>query len=60
METEDTVDELQGTILNYLSAMVSKDTNTEEQGLEISQLMHIAADIEHIRRSLQEYCRICR
>ena len=48
METEDTVDELQGKILNYLSAMVSKDTNTEEQGLEISQLMHIAADIEHI------------
>ena len=48
METEDTVDELQGKILNYLSAMVSNDSNTEEQGLEISHLMHIAADIEHI------------
>lgn len=48
METENTVDALQGKILNYLSAMVSKDTNTEEQGIEISHLMHIAADIEHI------------
>ncbi|MBC8568704.1 Na/Pi cotransporter family protein [Mogibacterium sp. NSJ-24] len=48
METEDTVDELQGKILNYLSAMVSREKTTEEQGAEISGLMHVAADIEHV------------
>ena len=48
MATEETVDSLQKKILDYLSAMVAKDTNTEEQGTEISHLMHVAADIEHI------------
>ena len=48
MKTEDDVDKLQGEILKYLSAMVSRETNTEEQGVRISSLMHIAADIEHI------------
>ncbi|HIU95762.1 MAG TPA: Na/Pi cotransporter family protein [Candidatus Copromorpha excrementipullorum] len=48
MVTEETVDELHGKILNYLSAMVANDTNTGEQGTAISGLMHVAADIEHI------------
>ncbi len=48
MATEETVDELHGKILNYLSAMVANDTNTGEQGTAISGLMHVAADIEHI------------
>ena len=48
MAAEETVDELQGKILNYLSAMVARETNTGEQGNTISGLMHVAADIEHI------------
>lgn len=48
MEMEETVDELQKKIVSYLSAMVSKETNTEEQGARISRLIHVAADIEHI------------
>lgn len=48
MEKEDIVDKLQADIVRYLSAMVSKENNTEEQGAKISNLMHVAADIEHI------------
>lgn len=48
MEKEKIVDELHGKIVNYLSAMVSSESNTEEQGARISNLMHVAADIEHI------------
>lgn len=48
MTTEETVDELHGSILDYLSAMVARSTNTAEQGEVISGLMHVAADIEHI------------
>lgn len=45
---EEDVDKLQGEILQYLSAMVSRETNTEEQGIKIASLMHSASDIEHI------------
>ena len=48
MATEETVDALHGKILDYLSAMVARETNTGEQGNTISGLMHVAADIEHI------------
>ena len=48
LETETTVDKLQEEIVKYLSAMVSRETNTDEQGTTISNLMHVSADIEHI------------
>lgn len=48
MENEDNVDKLQEEIVKYLSAMVSGEAKTEEEGAKISALMHVASDIEHI------------
>lgn len=48
LDTEKNVDKLQKEIVEYLSAMAAGESNTEEQGMKMSHLMHIAADIEHI------------
>lgn len=48
LEQEDTVNALQEKVVNYLADMYSKDTITEEQGEQVSKLLHVAADIEHI------------
>ena len=48
MQQEDTVNDLQEKIVNYLASMYSKDTITEEQGDHVSKLLHVAADIEHV------------
>lgn len=48
MELEDTVNDLQEKIVNYLASMFAKDTITEEQAVNVSGLMHVAADIEHV------------
>ena len=48
MEIEDTVNGLQEKIVNYLASMFAKDTITEEQASNVSGLMHVAADLEHV------------
>ena len=48
METEETVNGLQEKIVNYLAGMFAKDTITEEQAANVSNLIHVASDIEHI------------
>jgi phosphate:Na+ symporter len=47
-ETENTINELQHNIMNYLGALFSTETITEEQSAKVSGLIHIAGDIEHI------------
>ena len=48
METEEIVNSLQGKVVNYLAAMFSRETTTEEQAAKVSGLLHVAADIEHV------------
>ena len=48
MATEDIVNSLQEKIVNYLAEMFAKDTITEEQATNVSNLLHVASDIEHI------------
>lgn len=48
MKTEETVNELQAKIVNYMSRMMSTETTTEEQAEKVSGLMHVAADMEHV------------
>lgn len=48
MGIEDTVNGLQEKIVNYLASMFAKDTITEEQAANVSGLMHVAADLEHV------------
>ncbi len=48
MDTEETVNGLQEKIVNYLAGMFAKDTITEEQAANVSNLIHVASDIEHI------------
>ncbi len=48
MEKENHVNHLRDQIINYLSSMFSTETVTEQQARNISGLMHVVADIEHI------------
>jgi len=48
METEETVNNLQEKIVNYLASLFAKDTLTDEQGVIVSNLLHVASDIERI------------
>lgn len=48
MEMEDTVNGLQEKIVNYLASMFAQDTITEEQAGNVSKLIHVASDIEHV------------
>ncbi len=48
METEEAVNALQGATVKYLSSLFTDEGLTERQGKELSGLLHIAADIEHI------------
>lgn len=48
METEETVNGLQEKIVNYLAGLFAKDTLTDEQGVIVSNLLHVASDIERI------------
>lgn len=48
MACEDTVNNLQEKIMNYLASLFSTETITEEQAAKVSGLIHIAGDIEHI------------
>ncbi len=51
-ETEESVNELQKKIVSYLSSISATDTVTEKQAMQLSGLMHVAADIEHVG----DYC----
>lgn len=48
MQMEDTVNNLQKKIVNYLASMFAKDTITEEQAANVSGLMHVASDLENV------------
>lgn len=52
METENIVNSLQDKTVSYLSSIFSTDNLTEHQAKEVSGLMHVASDIEHIG----DYC----
>ena len=49
---EDNVDILQHKIVNYLAALFANESLTEHQAKEVSGLMHVATDIEHVG----DYC----
>lgn len=51
-EMEKTINELEKKIVSYLSAITTVDTVTEHQSLQISGLLHVASDIEHVG----DYC----
>ncbi len=48
METEETVNGLQEKIVNYLAGLFAKETLTDEQGVVVSNLLHVASDIERV------------
>jgi len=52
LETENNIDILQSKIVNYLSDIFTNESLTEQQAKEVSGLMHVATDIEHIG----DYC----
>lgn len=52
LEDENVVDELQSKIVNYLSSLFSNDKLREDEATEVSGLMHVATDIEHVG----DYC----
>lgn len=52
LEAEENVDILQSKIVNYLSALFTNEALTEHQAKEVSGLMHVATDIEHVG----DYC----
>lgn len=47
-ELEEVLNILQGKIVQYLSAMIGGDSLTELQTVQISGLINVAADIEHV------------
>lgn len=52
-DMEDAVDELEGKTVDYLSSVFSTESVTEHQASQISGLIHVAMDIEHIG----DYCK---
>ena len=48
MEAEENVNGLQEKIVNYLAGLFAKETLTDEQGAVISNLLHVASDIERV------------
>lgn len=48
MEMEDIVDNLQAETVKYLASIYSASTLTEHQALQVSDMIHVASDIEHI------------
>lgn len=52
LELEKSVNELQKKIVSYMASISSTDTVTEKQAAQLSGLMHVAADIEHVG----DYC----
>lgn len=52
LEAEENVDILQSKIVNYLSALFANESLTEHQAKDVSGLMHVATDIEHVG----DYC----
>lgn len=48
LEMEDVVDSLQAETVKYLASIYTSDTLTESQATQISDMIHVAADIEHI------------
>ena len=52
LELEKSVNELQKKIVCYMASISSTDTVTEKQAAQLSGLMHVAADIEHVG----DYC----
>ncbi len=52
LEMENVVNELQQETVSYLASISLAETITEHQAAEVSGLMHVAADIEHIG----DYC----
>ena len=48
MEIESNVDTLHGKIVHYLAALFTNEKMTEEQGEQVSSLMQIASDVEHV------------
>lgn len=52
LDMEDAVNELQKKTVSYLASISSAETLTEKQASQVSGLMHVAADIEHVG----DYC----
>lgn len=52
LELEDSVNELQKKIVSYMASISSTDTVNEKQAAQLTGLMHVAADIEHVG----DYC----
>ncbi|HZK88045.1 MAG TPA: Na/Pi cotransporter family protein [Anaerovoracaceae bacterium] len=48
LEMEDIVDSLQAETIKYLASIYTAASLTERQALQISDMIHVAADIEHI------------
>ncbi|MDO4745704.1 MAG: Na/Pi cotransporter family protein [Bacillota bacterium] len=48
MSDENAVNDLQEKIVNYLATMLTRETLTEEQALSVSNLLHVASDIERV------------
>jgi phosphate:Na+ symporter len=48
LEMEDIVDNLQGETIKYLASLYTSDNLTESQAIQVSEMIHVASDIEHI------------
>ena len=48
LEMEDIVDSLQGETVKYLASLYTSGNLTENQALQVSEMIHVASDIEHI------------
>lgn len=48
LEMEDVVDKLQGETVKYLASLYTSGNLTENQALQVSEMIHVASDIEHI------------
>jgi len=47
-EFEDTLDYLQGEIINYMSTVISQSSLTEYEAVRLADLMHVVGDIERL------------
>lgn len=52
LKMENSVNQLQKKIVSYLASISSADTLTERQAAQVSGLIHVASDIEHVG----DYC----
>lgn len=60
LEIEDNIDSLQGDTVKYMSSIFSSGELTEHQSAQVSGLMHVAGDIEHMGDQCQNIAEFAR